>query len=250
MYTAPLLPSMLSLLAAFSSNQFCRVTCSSCQIASATATCVQARPTFTQCILQYSVKFKLLNCQCTHNSPPFFELYLYIYLHRRVSRGINPRSVRVAVIGYPNVGKSALINQLVGKAVAQSRNIPGVTRKINWIRLAGQDTRVRTSNYDRSMLFKMYLLVDTNVLKVCRCNLNVVVFCTGIVCSPNRVHTRSIHLCVRIMSVSCILGYILQRLRLVLIVNSGWKNAIVLQLQLVKTSTTICTRFSSVYVLA
>ncbi|KAG5191763.1 P-loop containing nucleoside triphosphate hydrolase protein [Tribonema minus] len=61
---------------------------------------------------------------------------------KRVSRGINPRSVRVAVIGYPNVGKSALINQLVGKAVAKSRNLPGVTKKINWIRLGGQDNRI------------------------------------------------------------------------------------------------------------
>jgi ribosome biogenesis GTPase A len=92
----------------------------------------------------------------------FAALFLTLYLHRRVSRGINPRSVRVAVIGYPNVGKSALINQLVGKAVAQSRNIPGVTRKINWIRLAGQDTRVRTSIHD------MCLLVSTNLYSSCR----------------------------------------------------------------------------------
>ncbi len=33
---------------------------------------------------------------------------------RRVNRGILPRSIRVAVLGYPNVGKSALINQLSG----------------------------------------------------------------------------------------------------------------------------------------
>ena len=58
-------------------------------------------------------------------------------------RGMNPRSVRVAVIGFPNVGKSALINRLIGKSVAKSMNVPGVTKKLNWVRLGGTDTKVR-----------------------------------------------------------------------------------------------------------
>lgn len=62
---------------------------------------------------------------------------------RRVRRGMNPRSVRVAVIGFPNVGKSALINKLIGKRVAKSMNRPGVTKKMNWVRVGGKDTKVR-----------------------------------------------------------------------------------------------------------
>lgn len=50
---------------------------------------------------------------------------------------MNPRSIRVAVIGFPNVGKSALINRLVDRKVAKSMNVPGVTKKLNWIRLGG-----------------------------------------------------------------------------------------------------------------
>lgn len=59
---------------------------------------------------------------------------------------MNPRSVRVAVIGFPNVGKSALINRLMGKRVAKSMNIPGVTKKMNWVRLGGKDTKVKLSH--------------------------------------------------------------------------------------------------------
>jgi ribosome biogenesis GTP-binding protein YlqF len=54
---------------------------------------------------------------------------------RRERRGIQPRAVRAAVIGYPNVGKSALINKLLGKKMAKSRNMPGVTKSMQWVRI-------------------------------------------------------------------------------------------------------------------
>ena len=55
---------------------------------------------------------------------------------RRRQRGMRPRAVRAAALGFPNVGKSALINRLVGRKAAASARRAGVTRQLNWIRLA------------------------------------------------------------------------------------------------------------------
>ncbi|MFQ4147073.1 ribosome biogenesis GTPase YlqF [Chlorogloeopsis sp. ULAP02] len=55
---------------------------------------------------------------------------------RRKSRGMLPRPVRAVVIGFPNVGKSALINRLVGRRVVESAARPGVTRQLRWVRIS------------------------------------------------------------------------------------------------------------------
>jgi len=60
---------------------------------------------------------------------------------RRAKRGIQPRAVRAAVIGFPNVGKSALINRLLGKTMAKSRNLPGVTKSLQWVRIGGSEAK-------------------------------------------------------------------------------------------------------------
>lgn len=56
---------------------------------------------------------------------------------KRLQKGIQPRAVRAAVIGFPNVGKSALINRLLGRKMAKSQNLPGVTRSLQWVRIGG-----------------------------------------------------------------------------------------------------------------
>lgn len=54
---------------------------------------------------------------------------------RRTSRGMKPRAVRAVMIGFPNVGKSALINRLVQKRAVESARKPGVTKSLRWVRV-------------------------------------------------------------------------------------------------------------------
>ena len=45
------------------------------------------------------------------------------------------RRTRILIVGIPNVGKSTLINRLVGKKATNVGNKPGVTKNLNWIRI-------------------------------------------------------------------------------------------------------------------
>ncbi len=54
---------------------------------------------------------------------------------KRKERGMKPRRIRVLVVGVPNVGKSTLINRLVGKKATVVGNRPGVTKNLGWIRI-------------------------------------------------------------------------------------------------------------------
>lgn len=54
---------------------------------------------------------------------------------KRKSKGLKPRNLRALIIGIPNVGKSTLINRLVGKKAVGVGNKPGFTKSISWIRI-------------------------------------------------------------------------------------------------------------------
>ncbi len=51
------------------------------------------------------------------------------------SKGVNPRAIRVLIIGIPNVGKSTLINKLAKRNLAKTGDRPGITTAQQWIKV-------------------------------------------------------------------------------------------------------------------
>ena len=56
-------------------------------------------------------------------------------IEKQKERGIANASIKIIVVGVPNVGKSSLINKLSGRKSAITGDKPGVTRGKQWIRL-------------------------------------------------------------------------------------------------------------------
>ncbi len=54
---------------------------------------------------------------------------------RYAEKGVR-KTIRVLVAGIPNVGKSAIINRLVGRKSAKEGDKPGVTRGLQWVKLS------------------------------------------------------------------------------------------------------------------
>ena len=54
---------------------------------------------------------------------------------KRQEKGLKERRIRALILGIPNVGKSTLINRLVGKKATNVGNKPGVTKQLEWIRI-------------------------------------------------------------------------------------------------------------------
>ncbi len=51
------------------------------------------------------------------------------------AKGLLPRPVRVVIIGLPNVGKSSIINKLIGKKKTKTGAKAGITRQQQWVRI-------------------------------------------------------------------------------------------------------------------
>jgi len=55
---------------------------------------------------------------------------------RNLKKGLLSKDIKAMIVGIPNVGKSTLINKLSGRKIAKVANTPGVTKKLEWIRIA------------------------------------------------------------------------------------------------------------------
>ncbi len=56
-------------------------------------------------------------------------------LEKKEKKGMVGASIKVMIVGIPNVGKSTFINKIAGKSTTETGNKPGVTKKNQWVRL-------------------------------------------------------------------------------------------------------------------
>lgn len=57
-------------------------------------------------------------------------------IERDREKGRN-RTLKIMMVGIPNVGKSSLINRLIGKAATKTGDKPGITRGKQWLKIRG-----------------------------------------------------------------------------------------------------------------
>lgn len=59
-----------------------------------------------------------------------------VRLIKAITQAVKKRPMTIGVVGYPNTGKSSVINYLIGKKSARVSPVAGFTRGIQWIKLS------------------------------------------------------------------------------------------------------------------
>lgn len=102
-----------------------------------------ADPTANTAWVDYFTDQGLLAASCNNNKRADVSKVKQVIIEanrevieRAKQRGRRVRPIRVMVVGIPNTGKSSLINKLTGRNSAKTANLPGVTRKLTWLRAA------------------------------------------------------------------------------------------------------------------
>jgi hypothetical protein len=73
--------------------------------------------------------------------------------------------VRAGIVGYPNVGKSSLINRLLKRRMCPAAPRPGVTRELKWVRF-GSDLEL----LDSPGILPMRISDQTAAIKLAICD--------------------------------------------------------------------------------
>ncbi|ONK72990.1 uncharacterized protein A4U43_C04F25780 [Asparagus officinalis] len=84
---------------------------------------------------------------------------------KRRAKGLLPRPVRAGIVGYPNVGKSSLINRLLKRRMCPAAPRPGVTRELKWVRF-GRDLEL----LDSPGILPMRISDQTAAIKLAICD--------------------------------------------------------------------------------
>jgi ribosome biogenesis GTPase A len=81
-------------------------------------------------------KFKEMNINAVEvDTPGRRGLHRLIDLIKEAAGENLRRAARCVVVGVPNVGKSSIINQMVGRKVAKTGDMPGVTKGKMWLKV-------------------------------------------------------------------------------------------------------------------
>uniref|UniRef100_A0A7N0TW84 G domain-containing protein n=1 Tax=Kalanchoe fedtschenkoi TaxID=63787 RepID=A0A7N0TW84_KALFE len=84
---------------------------------------------------------------------------------KRRAKGLLPRAIRAGIVGYPNVGKSSLINRLLKRRMCPAAPRPGVTRDLKWVRF-GKDLEL----LDSPGIIPMRISDQTAAIKLAMCD--------------------------------------------------------------------------------
>lgn len=99
---------------------------------------LMARPSETAQQAKLPNAILSLSLKTQKNRGRILDIALQLTEEKRAARklkGLLPRPMRAVVVGMPNVGKSSLINWMIGKNKAKAANKPGVTRGPQWVRV-------------------------------------------------------------------------------------------------------------------